>query len=184
MKVTKSDCQFLEIVPQIWKQVQLYMKPQPQYLCSQQPVSCPWCGSDKFSIHSLLFILDPSSVLFLLWPGFPSSLSLVRVATKNVNLFQISPSHATCATNFIILLSTRTVIKNVLVTFSAWLGRLYIWGNLLKARRRWSSLGLYHVFTGGMRKINTYYLLGLANTCSTSLLIPFCVVATFSLVDM
>jgi len=28
MKVTNCICEFLEIVPQIWKHVQLYMKPQ------------------------------------------------------------------------------------------------------------------------------------------------------------
>ena len=103
--------------------------------------------------HFLLFILDASSVLFLLCPGFPSCLSLVGVATKNVHLFQISPSHATCATNFIILLSTRMVIKNVLVMSSACLGRLYIWGDLLKARCRRSLLGLHYVFTGKWEKL-------------------------------
>jgi hypothetical protein len=117
MKVTNCNCEFVEIVPQIWKQVQLYIKPQQKYLCSQQLLSHPQSESDNFSIHPhfLLFILDHSSVLFLLCPGFPNCLSLVGFAIKNVNLFQISPSRATCATNVIILLSTRMVIKNVLV---------------------------------------------------------------------
>jgi hypothetical protein len=68
------------------------------------------------------------------------------------------------------------------VMSSACLGRLYIWGELRKARRRRSLLGLYYVLTGN-EKNNRYYILALAITWSTSLLIPCCVVATFSLVD-